>query len=292
MRNKYYGNSLMGEEGDGSGGGGAAPAPAPAPSPAPGGAEATPAPAPAPTGSALAAGAPADPAANLQPHERFAEKHRVFKEDGTFDLESTSYKAAEAYSALEKKLGTGEVAPATVDEYKVADIGEMTAAEIMGDPITKSFLARAHAKGMTNAQVQDVLDFAMKDWLPAVFDSQNTLTEEACVTELKGVWNTDEAYKANMAGAFKAFQAFADPADISKMDEIGNHPVVIRLLANISREMGEDKGANPGALTHGTNVTELMASAAYTDPKHPEHAAVSAKVKAYYDSKHGTAAAM
>lgn len=298
MRINFYGHNFMGEEGDGAGGGGAA-APVPTPTPAPaGGGEATPpaAPAPAPAGtpaagSVLANGAPAEPA-NIQPHERFAEKYRVFKEDGTFDFEATALKSEEARAALEKKLGTGEVAPATVDEYKVADIGDMSADEIMKDPIAKSFLARAHAKSMTNAQVQDVLEFAMQEWLPAVLDSGEQYQLDQCEASLRETWNTDESYKANTAGAYKAFMAFADPADKDQMDAIGNHPVVVRLLANVAKEMREDTGANAGALGQSSDVAALMASEAYTNPKHPEHAAVSAKIRSHYERTHGTAAAL
>lgn len=216
----------------------------------------------------------------------------MFKEDGTFDLDATAIKTAEAYAALEKKLGAGEVAPATADEYKIADIGEATAAEIMADPIAKSFLARAHAKGMTNAQVQDVLDFALTEWFPKVLEGQGAVSADACVAELRKTWDTDETYKANTAGAYEAFKAFADPADLEHMDLIGNHPVVIRLLANVAKEMREDRGANTGALGAGSDVQTLMASEAYFDAKHPEHAAVSAKVRAYYERTHGTAAVM
>lgn len=47
------------------------------------------------------------------------EKYRTNKEDGSLDLEASSRKVADAYRSLETRLGSGDVAPKTVDEYNV-----------------------------------------------------------------------------------------------------------------------------------------------------------------------------
>ena len=245
-------------------------------------------PAPEVVTSALAAAAP-----EIQLHERFAEKHRVFKEDGAFDLEATAVKNAEAYSSLEKRLGTGDVPPATAEEYKLENLPEgMDVQEIMADPVTQSFLKRCHAKGMTNAQVEDVANFMLAEWAPKLLENKSEMVVDDCVAELKTFWKSDAEYSANMIGANKAFNAYADPADRGKIDEIGNNPIVIRMLANIAKEMREDVPPNPQNPGGSAETIEtLLSHPAYGDAKHPEHAAVNKKISDYYTKKYGTAPA-
>ncbi|MDQ9476205.1 hypothetical protein RF074_11445, partial [Serratia marcescens] len=80
-----------------------------------------------------------------------------------------------------------------------------------------------------------------------------------------------------------------DPADQGKMDEIGNNPMVIRMLAKIGAEMGEDNPVGTGAinLEEQQSIRDLMKSEAYTNPKHADHERVSAQVKAFYQKTYG-----
>ena len=243
-------------------------------------------------------GSVANTGAELQPHERFSEKHRVFKEDGTFDLEATSLKTAEAYAALEKKLGSGELAPKTVDEYKIEKLsGEIDVAEVMADPVTKSFLARAHAKGMTNAQVQDVLDFALTEWAPSLIGSNQALNEEQCVTALREMWQSPEEYQAQTSASVRALKAYAAEGDgvgsFNRMfEKYGNDPDFIAFAARIGKEISEDSAPNLEAVLGGQTIEQLESNPAYLDPKHPDHARINKQISAYYNAKHGKAAAM
>lgn len=72
------------------------------------------------------------------------------------------------------------------------------------------------------------------------------------------------------------------------MDEIGNNPMVIRMLAKIGAEMQEDAPAGGDVnLEEQQSIRDLMKSPAYMDPKHADHENVSARVRAYYQKRYG-----
>ena len=130
-------------------------------------------------------------------------------------------------------------------------------------------------------------------WTPFVLnDWKNFADQTAAVEELRKTWKTDAEYSANVKDAYKAFSQFADPQDLPKMNEIGNNPVVLRMLAKIGKELGEAPGTPQDAgSTAADDIQTVLRSDAYLNAKHPDHKATSAKVQAYYAKKHGTAVA-
>ncbi len=92
----------------------------------------------------------------------------------------------------------------------------------------------------------------------------------------------------NIGLAFRAFNSLTDEGDRGRIDEIGNNPMVIRMLAKIGAEMQEDAPAvtesNPA---EQQTIRDLMKSEAYMNPKHADHERVSAQVKAYYQKRYG-----
>jgi hypothetical protein len=104
--------------------------------------------------------------------------------------------------------------------------------------------------------------------------------------ELTKVWGAPdgEAFKANMGHAAKAFNTYMPQAmrTAANMDAIGNHPMVLQMLAAVGKELKEDKlpaGANAGG---GEDVNKLMNSQPYWDAKHQEHASTVAKVNEFF----------
>lgn len=217
------------------------------------------------------------------------EKFRVMKGENEFDFEASARKLAESYAGLEKRVGSGDVPPKSPDEYTVA-VPDQFKEHFQEDERFKAFRADAHAQGITQKQ----FDFMMERYFkvaPELVAGAEALTVEQATAELKQGWKTESEYKTQLGHAFMAFDAFAAPADKEKIDEIGNNPVVVRLLANIGREMGEAGGIPAGATSgEGEDIQSLLRSPAYLDPKHADHKAVAAKVKAFYEKKHGTAA--
>ncbi len=240
--------------------------------------------------SAGAAGAAAA-GTGTQPQDWLPEKYRVAKEDGSIDTEASARKLSDAYRHLEQKLGAGEVPPKTADEYAPkVEVEGFNWDEFKADPLMQSFLKGAHAKGITNDQLSFVLGEYMQR-VPELVQGAGQLDEQAATAELKKTWTTDQDFSTNVSNAFKAFNAFVDPADKDKIDEIGNNPIVLRLLARIGKELQEDSPVGGGAMNisgFDEQIAALRADPAYTDRNHPQHKIVLAKVTALYEKKHGT----
>jgi hypothetical protein len=269
---------ILMDDAPGAAGGGAPPAPGGEPPAAPA------APAADPT-SILAAGKPPEPA----PNEWIPEKFRVLNGEA-LDVEASAKKLAESYAGLEKRVGSGDVPPKTSDEYAVT-VPEQFKEVWAEDDRFKAFRTAAHAEGFTQKQ----FDFAVGKYfemVPDLVGGAAELDQTAAVEELRKTWKTDAEYSANVKDAYKAFAQFADPQDLAKMNEIGNNPVVLRMLAKIGKELGEGPGIpNDAGSTAADDIQTVLRSDAYLNAKHPDHKATSAKVQAYYAKKHGTAAA-
>jgi hypothetical protein len=248
--------------------------------------------APAAPAVAAAPAAPSALAAAPPPlHERIPEKFHVKRagEKGEeFDAEASMAKVLEGYQALEKRVGSGDLPPKTPEEYAVTVPEEMK--ETLKDfKLSPEFLKGAHEKGITQAQ----MDFMMQHYLkeaPALMAGGIQNSIEATRGNLEKAWG--DKYDAEFNAAFKAFQAYASPEDKGKFDDIMRDPsLAYRILAKIGPELGEGGGVpRDTAGGSGEDIGELMRSEAYHNPKHADHAKVSAKVKAHYERKYGTAA--
>lgn len=211
------------------------------------------------------------------------EKYQVKKEDGSLDIEASSLKLAEAYGNLEKRIGTGDLPPKSAEEYQVAVPDALKDKwNPKEDPLLGEFLKDAHAAGMTQKQVDLALSRYM-EIAPKLIAGASQLSAEECTTQLKAEWKTDEQYKAEIGKAFKAATGYGGSDAEGIIKDYGNDPRIIRLLAKVGGEMGEDRSINPGGgLPAGQSVESLMASEAYTNSKHPEHARVSKQVQEHF----------
>ena len=57
----------------------------------------------------------------------------------------------------------------------------------------------------------------------------------------------------------------------------------MRGLAKLGGEMGEDKSVNFEGQTGQSSIDSIMTSEAYNQPKHPDHARVSAQVRVHFE---------
>ena len=219
------------------------------------------------------------------------EKYQVKKEDGTVDVEASSLKLAEAYSHLEKRMGSGDVPPKTAEEYQVAVPDAFKdALDPKTDPLLGAFLKDAHAAGLTQKQMDMVMGKYF-EIAPGLVNGSRQLSEQDCISDLKTEWKDDATFKAELGKAFKAVQAYGDKDAEAILSEYGNDPRVIRLMARVGAEIGEDKPINPGGtIQGGQSVESLMTSEAYANPKHPDHQRVSAQVQGYFNKQAEAAA--
>lgn len=261
-------------------------------------------------GSAAQAGAPAatstlaaglDPAAGTGTpqaiNEVIAEKFRVTKEDGSFDLEASTRKLAASYGELEKmKGGKTGAAPETPEGYEPkVEIEGFVWDDFKADPKMKGFLKGAHARGMSN----DDLSWALSEYVAATQEiaaGTKLLTMDECQAALAEHWKTESERKAGISAAGKVTSALLSKAGLTfkQLEESGlaDNPTFIRLLAPFAEELREDT-IPPSAGTPGAgNIDELLNSDAYKNPSHADHQKVSEQVRKHYEKVHGSAPAL
>jgi hypothetical protein len=189
------------------------------------------------------------------------EKYRVMGDDGKLNVEGSARKLADAYSHLEKRMGSGDTPPKTADEYAPkVEVEGFKWDEFKADPRMQSFMKSAHAKGITNDQMGFILgEYAQL--APELVNGAAALDSEAAATQLRETWKTDAEFNKNIGLAFRAFNSLADDSDKGRMDEIGNNPMVIRMLAKIGAEMQEDAPAGGDVnLEEQQSIRDLMKS--------------------------------
>lgn len=242
---------------------------------------------PAPTGSVLDGGAQPD---------YFPEKYQVKKEDGTLDLEQSSRKLAESYKHLETRMGSGDIPPKTADEYavKLEGVEGFNWDEFKSDENTQSFLKGAHAKGLTNAQVEYVIGEYMKA-APALIGGSEALDLQGCNEALKTVWADDKAMTQNVRASYLASSTFANESGLGSYENLnkkfGRDPDFIAFTANIGNELKEDSAINGGGQVNEADFaiktaelrSQLQALPAH-DPKRP---GVQAQLDEMYSRKYG-----
>lgn len=243
--------------------------------------------------SLLAGGAGGQPTTDFIP-----EKYRVMNAEGALDLEASSRKLADAYTAAEKRIGGGDIPPKSADEYTVTVPDAMKDAF---DPKTdegfKAFAGQMHELGLTQKQLDGVMAhyFAQAPKLvagAAILDSNTVKTQLTQEWASKGGF--DHQIKLSYQGAAAiAGKAGLDINELMRPDRLGNNADFLRLMAAIGPEFAEDKSAGGesfGAANTEDQINELMRGEAYQNPKHSDHEKVSKQVKAFFERKYGTAA--
>lgn len=274
----------------------AAPASAPAAAVPAASAPAAPAAAPALPESLIhdataAPAAPAAPSAAPAADDPFAallgqvpEKFHV-KSGDKLDPVATMAKALEQRAHLEKRLGAGDLPPKTAAEYAFTPPEELKDFEFNSERMG-AFKEQAHKLGFTGEQ----FEFAMSSFLAAVPDLMQgaaKLTASEARAELQKVWTTSQELDAGVTNAKRALSGL--PKDLQEATrEFGTNPAFLRAMAYFGGQMREDtQPPNAGASVPAGSREELMRSEAYTNPKHPQHATISAQVAKLYEQQFG-----
>ena len=207
------------------------------------------------------------------------DKFKVTAEDGSVDYKATVAKMNESYSYLEKKVGTGEVAPKSVDEYKL-EREDFDFEEFKADESNKEFLTEAHKHGITNKQLDFLLSEYDKRAVNLVSNSSQIDTDTTVQT-LQSDWG--DKYEANIFNAVKAARACGITDEQINDPMIGNNVAFIKMAAYFGSQMTEDKPVSNGTPVN-VDIQSLMRSEAFFNPKHPDHKSVKAQIDSYYDS--------
>jgi hypothetical protein len=184
---------------------------------------------------------------------------------------------AKSYAHLETRMRSGEAPPQDISGYKLEYKGLPEGTQI--DPEReKSFLSRAHGKGLNNGQVQFIMD-ELGQFLAS---SEETVKQNRTDAEGKLRQEWGEHYDTQLATATKVFELLADDRDRAEVAQFGNNPAVLRFLAKVGANLKEDMIPS-GSPISGADLESLMKSEAYWNPKHPDHRATNEKVKAHYE---------
>jgi hypothetical protein len=239
--------------------------------------------------SAPAAGAAAAAPAGL---EFLQEKFHVKDAAGKLDEAASLRKQAEAYAPLVKRLGTDEMPPATAAEYKLtmpAELDQAAFDEFVKDPATVAALEGMHKLGLTNKQVDAVMQMYLQSAATMAAGGQ-ALSAEDTITDLRKDWKTEAELTKNIGAARHAATELGSRVglDFAAIEAAGlaNNPAFIRMMAALAPELGEDT-APAGAALPATDLDSLVKSKAYMDPNDPNHAAVKAKVAAHFAAQAG-----
>lgn len=207
------------------------------------------------------------------------DKFKVVSEDGSVDYKATAAKMNESYSYLEKKIGTGEVAPKSVDEYKIEREG-FSFEDFKADESNQQFLSEAHKHGITNKQ----LDFLLSEYDKRAVDlvsNNSQFDTDTTIQSLQSEWGSN--YESNIFSAIRAAKSAGLTEEQINNPSIGNNVDVIKVLSYFGSQIAEDKPINNGTAVN-TDITSLMRSEAFFDPKHPDHKSVKAQIDSYYNS--------
>jgi hypothetical protein len=214
------------------------------------------------------------------------EKYRVTNEDGSINWEASALKQAQGYTALAQRLGTGQLPPKTPDEYAPELPAGVTMDRLKTDPLFAGFLKGAHSKGMTN----EMVSYAIAEFQQRVqaYDQQRN-SPEVAEAELAKVWTTPIQMQQGVAHGFRATKTYAaDEAHAAAIEKkFGNDPDFIRLMANVGKDLGEDKPVAGLTMAESESLEALKAHPAYSDARHAEHRVVTAKVSALYTKLYG-----
>lgn len=203
-----------------------------------------------------------------------------FRKDGEIDYKNL----AKSYLYAEKRIGSGDIPPKDETGYKL----EYQFPEGVGiEPEREtSFLKGCHAKGMTNAQVQYIMDeYAnlIKDGM-ALQAQQQGAAKPDIEAQLRQEWGAE--FDTQFANAQKAFHAVADEQDKGNIKALSQSVPVMRMLAKLGANLNEDPGL-PGEISgmSAVDVESLQKSEAYWNPRHPDHSKVKQQVTQYFQAK-------
>lgn len=196
---------------------------------------------------------------------------KKFLKDGKPDWEALT----KSYQHMEKKASQkGVLVPEDVAEYEWAGN-----APVSIDPEqANAFKAEAQKAGLTKEQYAFVMDKYAEVMTNTGFSA------DASAHALKKVWG--EEFQANVNLARRAFDEFA-PSDMNMDDPIFNHPTVVRLLARMGQELGEDSQSQvKGKTTRSSGLSEEEVRSIQSSSDYWNNPEKQAKVRQWYESKY------
>ena len=265
----------------------AAPAATPA-APAAAAAPAAPAPAAAESLYGAPPAAPAAPAAanaDGEPPAWLPEKFRVMAE-GKLDLSASAQKLASSYAHAEKRIGSGDLPPEAPDAYAYTPPEDFKDLPLDAE-LSAAFKERAHKAGLTQSQYEMVMGEYFRI-VPAMMEGRAAVSAADARAKLQEVWKEPRDYQEQMGNAQRFVTSLPEGLRAQFIGNYGTDPILAQVAAHFGREMREDRPAGGlGVQSSSGSAEQLMASEAYRNPKHVDHARVSAQVADIFRRQYG-----
>jgi hypothetical protein len=208
------------------------------------------------------------------------EKFMVKGADDQPDFKAIAEKIGQSYSAMEKRVGTGDIPPKSAEDYKLETF--LPEGVEPNQEVLKPVLSEFHRLGLTQGQVQGVMN---------VFGSQVAAGQAsekegyvAGAAALKSAWGDEYQQRLSDAKAGLSVYTAADKelAALLTAPKYANDPAIIRLLSAVGADLKEDKPVHGMDGPAADSIDEIRTSKAYLDPKEPGHADAVRKVNEAY----------
>lgn len=239
--------------------------------------------------AAAAPAAPAAPAAapagGDDPPAWLPEKFRVMA-DGKLDLSASAQKLASSYAHAEKRIGSGDLPPEAPDAYAYTPPEEYKDLPLDAE-LSTAFKERAHKAGLTQSQYEMVMGEYFRI-VPAMMEGRAAVSAADARAKLQEVWKDPGDYQAQMGNAQRFVTSLPEGLRAQFIGNYGTDPILAQVAAHFGREMREDRPAGGmGVQSSSGSAEQLMASEAYRNPKHVDHARVSAQVADIFRRQYG-----
>lgn len=239
----------------------------------------------------------APPASNESDLSWLPEKYRVLKADGEVDVLESSKKLGKGYVHAEKRMSAGQRsrAPESPQAYTFTPPEQFK--ELAFNPENLgAFQQRAHEAGLTQGQFEFVMgeyfehagQLAQHFQQGAAESAPKQPTVDDAKAQLAQVWPDQAEMARNLRYAERAVSTMPESLQEAVKAKYGTDALFWQFAAQFGREVGEDRPATPpGGAAPLANLEEVMRSDAYRNPKHPDHAKVSAQVQRHFRAMSG-----
>ena len=127
-------------------------------------------------------------------------------EEAVFNLEASSNKLLESYNEIQNANN----APENIEDYQIdsSNIAEnFNFDDFKADEANQAFLKSAHAAGLSNSQLEKLLNYGLNELLPNIMQGNQQLNESQAIEHMKTeVWGDAQDYIQNMKADGTAFK--------------------------------------------------------------------------------------
>ncbi len=206
--------------------------------------------------------------------------------EGKLDLQASAQKLASSYAHAEKRIGSGDLPPEAPDAYAYTPPEDFKDLPLDAE-LSAAFKERAHKAGLTQSQYEMVMGEYFRI-VPAMMEGRAAVSAADARAKLQEVWKDPGDYQAQMGNAQRFVTSLPEGLRAQFIGNYGTDPILAQVAAHFGRDMREDRPAGGmGVQSSSGSAEQLMASEAYRNPKHVDHARVSAQVADIFWRQYG-----